>query len=294
MHARGLKFGLYTSASSLTCQRRPGSYGFEAVDVERYCYFGADYIKVDNCGGTRWPRSNVSWIAMRAAISACAASGGREQLLSVEYCEAGSDDDCAAWVSGVADLWRTSPDVQANFLSFMSNLDRNDANVAAQRPGKYNDPDMIVAGLPGVSIREAQTQFGAWSIAAAPILLSVDLTQPLPPGVLQIVSNAEVLAVSQDAAQVQGVRVSAPAPSAGECWARPLADGSVAALLVNRGDAAAVDVTCSWAELGLKDPAAPASVRDLWRGADLGSFSGGFTAAALAPHASMLVKVAQP
>lgn len=52
VHARGLRFGLYTSATSLTCQRRPGSYGFEAVDVERYCYFDIDYIKVDNRGQT--------------------------------------------------------------------------------------------------------------------------------------------------------------------------------------------------------------------------------------------------
>ena len=71
VHARGLRFGLYTSASSLTCQQRPGSYNFEAGDAERYCYYGADYIKVDNCGGARWPRSNTSWIAFRAAIDAC-------------------------------------------------------------------------------------------------------------------------------------------------------------------------------------------------------------------------------
>jgi len=292
VHARGLRFGLYTSASSLTCQQRPGSYNFEAVDAERYCYYGADYIKVDNCGGARWPRSNTSWIAFRAAIDACAAAGGRSLVLSVEYCDAGSGDDCAAWIAGVADLWRTSGDVQANFASIVSNLDRNNANAAAQRPGKYGDPDMIVAGLAGVSLAEAQTQFGAWALVAAPILLSVDLTQPLPPGVLEIVSNPEVIAVSHDAAQVQGVRVSPAAPGAGECWARPLADGAIAALLVNRG-AAAADVACSWAELGLKQPAGAAAVRDLWRRADLGSFSGGFTASALAPHASMLVKVTQ-
>ena len=41
------------------------------------------------------------------------------------------------------------------------------------------------------------------------------------------------------------------------------------------------------------DAAQPVKVRDLWARADLGSFSGSFTAAALRSHASMLVKVSQ-
>ena len=68
--------------------------------------------------------------------------------------------------------------------------------------------------------------------------------------------------------------------------------GFFAALLLNRG-AATASVTCSWAELGLKDPAGAAAVRDLWARKDLGSFTGSFTAPALASHASMLVKVKQ-
>ena len=99
--------------------------------------------------------------------------------------------------------------------------------------------------------------------------------------------------MDQDALGVQGVRVSPPAPDGAECWARPLADGSVAALLLNRAPAPG-NVTCTWAQLGLPAPAAPARVRDLWARADLGAFSGGFTAAGLRAHASMLVKVAQP
>ena len=47
VHARGLKFGLYTAQTALTCQGRPASYTFEAVDVARYCAWDLDYIKVD-------------------------------------------------------------------------------------------------------------------------------------------------------------------------------------------------------------------------------------------------------
>ena len=57
----------------------------------------------------------------------------------------------------------------------------------------------------------------------APLLLSLDLTQPVAPALLAVALNSEVLAVSQDAAQAQGVRVSVAAPVGTECWARPLA-----------------------------------------------------------------------
>ena len=319
VHQRALRFGLYTSATSLTCQLRPGSYTFEAVDIARYCEFGLDFIKVDLCSGSRWPVANESWIRMRAAIEACVAGGGRRQTLSVEYCRAGGNvpcaaaaggggggggqqlaasscqaraaDGCESWIAGVADMWRTTGDVQANWASISANLDGNNAVVAAARPGKYCDPDMLVLGQPGVSLAEARTQFGAWAVVAAPLLLSVDLTRAdLDPALLAIVSNAEVIAVSQDAAQVMGVRVSPPAPDGGECWARPLADGGVAALLINRA-ASAGSVNCTWAQLGLAP--GPAAVRDLWAKSDLGNFSDTFTSNSLAPHASTLVKVVQ-
>jgi hypothetical protein len=65
-----------------------------------------------------------------------------------------------------------------------------------------------------------------------------------------------------------------------------------AALLLNRG-AASGDVSCAWASVapGLLTNTSRASVRDLWGRADLGVFTGGFTARGLAPHASMLITV---
>ncbi len=46
IHGMGLQFGLYTSATSLTCQLRPGSYEMEAEDAASYCAWGLDYIKM--------------------------------------------------------------------------------------------------------------------------------------------------------------------------------------------------------------------------------------------------------
>ena len=289
VHARGLKFGLYTAQTALTCQGRPASYMHEAVDVARWCAWSLDYIKVDNCKGARWPSSNTSWVLMREAMAACAAP----PRLSVEYCR----DPAGLWCAALADLWRTTGDVQANFASVLSNLDGNNLMAPVSRPGRYNDPDLLVIGQQGVSLDEAQAQFAAWAVVCAPMLLSLDLTAPLPAGVLAILRNAEVLAVSQDAAQVQGLRVSAPAPAGAECWARPLAPAApgappaVAALLLNRAPlgSAPANVSCSWEELGL--PAgALAAARDLYAHADLGAFTGSLSLA-VPPHASRLIKL---
>lgn len=44
-HARGLKFGLYSSNSPKTCAQRPGSFGFEYQDAATYASWGVDLLK---------------------------------------------------------------------------------------------------------------------------------------------------------------------------------------------------------------------------------------------------------
>ena len=104
------------------------------------------------------------------------------------------------------------------------------------------------------------------------------------------------IAVNQDLGQsnrIQGVLVSnATADSAAEVWAKPLADGKrVAVLLVNAGDDVTVDVTVTWASLGLA-PGATAVVRNLWDKTDLGTFTGSFTAKTVKPHDHVFISVA--
>lgn len=151
---------------------------------------------------------------------------------------------------------------------------------------------MLQIGNAGLSLDEARSHFSAWAVIASPLLIGADVVSGLDADILAILTAPEVLSVSQDALGVQGVRVSTPTPAGSECWARPLADGGVAALLLNRALGVA-DATCTFEELGLKNPNATAKVRDLWARADLGVFSNAFTAKGLAGHASMLVKVSQ-
>ncbi|KAI4722603.1 hypothetical protein E4T48_01094 [Aureobasidium sp. EXF-10727] len=49
VHALGFKFGIYSSAGTMTCGRYPGSIGYEAIDAETFASWGVDYLKYDNC-----------------------------------------------------------------------------------------------------------------------------------------------------------------------------------------------------------------------------------------------------
>ena len=46
VHALGLKYGMYSSAGTMTCGRYPGSLGYEAIDAETFAEWGVDYLKV--------------------------------------------------------------------------------------------------------------------------------------------------------------------------------------------------------------------------------------------------------
>ena len=48
-HSKGLKFGLYSDAGFYTCEKRPGSLGYEEIDADTYAKWGVDYLKYDNC-----------------------------------------------------------------------------------------------------------------------------------------------------------------------------------------------------------------------------------------------------
>jgi alpha-galactosidase len=96
--------------------------------------------------------------------------------------------------------------------------------------------------------------------------------------------NPEVIAVDQDAKGVQGHRVWDEGPL--EIWAKPLADGSSAVGLFNRGESE-LKITLEFAKVGIDGPA---KVRDLWQHQELGVMNGSYTAA-VHKHGVVLLKV---
>ena len=95
----------------------------EELDVESYCEWGVDYLKLDACSGRGYSDHNTSWIKFRAAIDACSKRRGFPMVLSVESCD--DPDGCGLWIGDLANLWRTCGDIQATFASVMRNVAEN-------------------------------------------------------------------------------------------------------------------------------------------------------------------------
>ncbi len=153
------------------------------------------------------------------------------------------------------------------------------------------DADILEVGNPGLSFEEQKAHMAAWVIMCSPLLISTDLVSGIDNETMFILSAPEVLAITQDPLGIQGIRVT-PANSTGsECWSRPLSDGSVVALFLNRGTLPTT-ITCTYAELGLKNPSGSGKVRDLWARQDLGSFTASYSTN-VGAQAGVFVKVSQ-
>lgn len=287
VHARGLKFGLYSCAGYTTCQGRPGSRGHQFHDARQYARWGVDYLKYDWCDdGGQNPRA--AYTTMRDALRAT----GRPVLFHI--CEWGKSEPWR-WGRVVGHLWRTAPDVLDAWevpspeqgLGIVQILDRQVGLEKAAGPGQWNDPDMLMAGNAALTIGQYRAQFSLWCILAAPLIAGCDVRR-IDADTLALLTNREAIAVDQDPLGKQGRKVRDDGDS--EIWARELHGGARAVALFNRG-ASDAPIAFRWEEIGL--PAGvPAKIRDLWRHEDLGDFTGKFEAS-VPPRAALMLRVAQ-
>ncbi len=255
VHGKGLKIGIYSSPGPITCANYEGSFGHEEQDAKRYAAWGFDYLKYDWCSGSR-VFDYHSMKAVYAKMGEALLHSGRPILFSL--CQYGVLDG-AQWGAKVGgNSWRTTGDISDNWES-MSHIgfDQQAGLAVYAGPGHWNDPDMLEIGNGGMTDTEYRTHMSLWSLLAAPLLAGNDLRN-VSPATLAILTNKEVIAVDQDRLGKQATRASKDGDL--EVWSRPLADGSHAVGLFNRGPQTA-KVTARWADLGISGPT---QVRDLW------------------------------
>jgi alpha-galactosidase len=152
-------------------------------------------------------------------------------------------------------------------------------------PGHWNDPDMLEVGNTGLNLAENRAHFSLWSLFAAPLMAGNDL-ESMKPEIKEILTNPEVVAVNQDPLGMQGRKVWDDGPR--EVWMKPLADGSKAVILFNRGTEEGV-LSFRFEDVGLF-PGGSAVVRDLWAKKDLGAFTGRFETK-VGPHDVAMLKL---
>jgi hypothetical protein len=291
IHSLGLKAGIYTDAGRDGCSMYPdsgpkylntGSEGHYDQDFLQFSKWGFDYVKVDWCGGAKERRSGaVQYAQIARAIQRAERITGQKLFLSI--CEWGSQNPWF-WAPGVGDIestvWRTGGDIippiveslhdpehAKRVISSKNVLDSFEAGLhpEAQHTGYYNDLDMMVMGMRGMTDAMDRTHMGLWAISSAPLMVGSDLAR-LSTATLSLLKNKEALAIHNDPYGLQPIKIAEPTPGV-QIWAKPMAiAGRRAVAILNRTDTSA-QVKVNWDKLGLN--VTPRSLHDVWNGRDL-------------------------
>ena len=310
MHGLGMKAGLYTSPSPLTCGKFEGSYGHEQQDADQFASWGFDFLKYDWCGYPAKDRSLAEMQKPYRLMGSILAAEPRDILFSL--CQYGRGD---VWTWGRevgGQLWRTTGDLAWGKKGDYTSWDNIASDLSASfdqpdqakwiGPGGWNDPDDLLLGRiayvpfnerppnvhidrrmpPPLTPDEQYSQMSLWSLLSAPLLIGGDLTT-LDSFSLSMLTNDEVIAIDQDPLGRPATRVSQQGKLS--VWVKDLEDGSKAIGLFNLDESELV-VSAKWTDVGLSGKR---TVRDLWRQKDLGSFEGEFHAL-VAPHGVVLVR----
>jgi alpha-galactosidase len=298
VHDLGLKVGIYSSPGATTCQGLPGSLGHEEIDARTWAEWGIDYLKHDWCGYSRvaaWDaplaEHKKPYAVMRAALDAT----GRDFVYSL--CQYGYAD---VWKWGAdpdvgGNMWRTTGDLLDTWFNLESVGFRQAGREVHGGPGHWNDTDMLVVGSVGwgpnlhptrLTKNEQLLHITLWTLQAAPLMVGCNLDD-LDQFTIDLLTNHEVLEVLNDPLGKSNGRVWKEGRL--EVWSRPLADGTLAVGLFNRG-LQEYEVSANWSDLGLTGPQ---PVRDLWQHKDLPAANSKFTAK-VPRHGTVFVKIGVP
>ncbi len=251
VHAKGLKFGIYSCAGNKTCGGRPAGRGHEYQDALSYAKWGVDYLKYDWCD-----TENLSAIGAYTTMRDALYAAGRPIVFSL--CEWGNNKP-ELWAKEVGHLWRTTGDIYNCFDCVQNNgtwkafgvmqiVDKQDGLRKNAGPGHWNDPDMLEVGN-GMSLNESRAHFSLWCMLAAPLIAGNDL-RSMNAETLTVLSNKEVIAIDQDSLGVQGFRHTAK--DSVETWLKPLKNGEWAVCLLNRSNTPRV-VALDWKTFSVTD-----------------------------------------
>jgi hypothetical protein len=298
IHSLGLKAGIYTDAGSDGCSTvgpdlgpsypHTGSEGHYDQDFLQFARWRFDYVKVDWCGGDKENLDPaIQYAEIARAIARAERITGRQLYFSICNWGKHSPWTWAPNIGGVtADIWRTGGDIVAPIVANTKNSDRKAEfkevlrefdqarHPEAQHTGFYNDPDMMVVGMQGLTDAQSHAHMALWAMLGGALLVGADLTK-LSDATLATLTNPEVLAIDQDALGLQALKVGDSGTGL-EAWSKPLsAPGHRAVSLLNRTSSPA-KISVNLADLGLVE-SSPATIRDIWASKDLGSYKASYS-----------------
>ncbi len=200
VHAKGLKFGMYSCAGTLTCAGYPASFDHEFLDAETFASWDVDFLKYDFCYFPRTADCKTHYRRIAMALKAC----GRPILLSA--CNWGVEDPWT-WMQGAgAQMYRSTGDINESFRSIMDIADSQEPNLAYNGPYCWNDMDMLVVGMygkgnvaftGGCTDAEYRTHFALWCLFSVPLMMGADL-RDLRVESKALLLNKDLIAIDQD------------------------------------------------------------------------------------------------
>ena len=293
VHAKGLKFGMYSCAGVMTRAGYPSSYDHEFTDAETFASWGVDFLKYDFCNFPETGDCRTRYQTMSMALK----STGRPILFSA--CNWGRHDPWN-WMRSVgAHMYRSTGDIMDNYRSFTDIFKPQLGNLSMSAPGSFNDMDMLTVGMGGkgnvglgkvCTYEEYRMQFALWCLCGVPLMLGADL-RSVAPEYEALMKHPDLLRINQDEEcrppyliRKSSVFSNNPAPKEGEMpWReipdasytlfRHLSGGEFALAFINLSEAETT-IHCELVDLGLPVSSGFAlSVKDVFTGEDLGQRS---------------------
>ena len=252
VHAKGLKFGMYSCCGTLTCAGYPGSFEHEFQDAAQFAAWGVDYLKYDNCHRPATVSDPLLYRRMGHALR----SSGRDIVFAA--CQWGTED-VWSWIRTTgANTFRSTGDIVDSWTS-ISQIAKSQLNKQCYSgPDCFNDMDMLVVGLHGKSRNqlvaaaggctdtEYETHFALWAMMSSPLIIGCDVRR-MSARTRGILMNRDLIAINQD-------------PACRACWhithdtstvlIKLLADGDIALGFFNFADREA-NVEVNFWDIGL-------------------------------------------
>lgn len=295
LHQNGLRFGIYSSPGPKTCGNYLGSYQHEKQDAATYASWGIDYLKYDWCSyGEVFALENDNSTSAYMKPYQVMERALRAQKRDIVYslCQYGMKD---VWEWGAAvdgNCWRTTGDITDTWQSLKSIGFNQSKLYPFAKPGRWNDPDMLIVGRVGwgehlhptrLNPDEQYTHITLWCLLSSPLLIGCDIAG-MDDFTLNLLTNDEVIAVNQDPLGKQAKRLLEKGDW--QIWAKKMEDGSYAVGIFNLGDKTET-IEINWSVLGLP---ASSNIRDLWRQKDL-NVKGDLFKTRVASHGVTLLKL---
>ncbi|WP_243869469.1 NPCBM/NEW2 domain-containing protein [Streptomyces liangshanensis] len=296
IHSKGLKAGIYTDAGPyIPGKCGLGSHGYYQRDADQFAAWKFDAVKADYLCGIA---ANLDPKTVYTEFAKALRNNASKRPMLLNLCNPVTSPDWGnypeeqqstyswTYAPAIAQSWRTYTDVgfvgEIKFKDVLRNYDANARHPEAAGPGHFNDPDYLGPEL-GMTDEEFRTQMTLWSVAAAPLVIGSDIRK-LSTTSLGILEDRDVLAINQDSAGVQAVRVG-PAGTT-ETWVKRLAGGDRAVVLLNRGDSPAT-LTTKASSVGLSGHRF--TLKNAWT--DQVTESAGTISAAVPAHGAALFRV---